>query len=112
VSCFQGRDHVELVKVIRHLNYNSIGRGYRTLQTRFCRFEPGKPIRLRVTAFGPEIEVCVNDCVLLSAVTMTRRSGGLGVFVEDGTAQFSDMRLRGLQAPQLRMPAGPVKEMT
>ena len=112
VSCLQGQHTVNLAKVTHHLNYNSYGRGYRELQSRAHCFAPGEPFHLRVTAYGPYIEVCVDDRVLLAALTMTRRSGGLGVFVEDGTAQFSAMRVRALQPPELRLPAGPVKETT
>jgi len=110
VSCLQGSHTVSLAKVTRRLNYNAIGRGYQALQSRFHAFAPGDPFRLRVTAYGPYVEVCVDDRVLLAALTMARRRGGLGVFVEDGTARFSDLRLRALRPPELRMPAGPVKE--
>jgi len=38
-------------------------------------------------------------------------TGDLGVFVEDGTARFSDMSLRALQPPEFCMPAEPVQEI-
>lgn len=111
VSCIQGRCSIELARLIHLLNVNAIGRGYESLQSRFFPFTPGEPFRLRVTAYGPYIEVCVDQRVVLVSLTMSRRGGGLGVFVEDGTARFSDMRLRPLQAPQLRLPAGPVGQI-
>ena len=108
VACIAGRCRTDLVRVRQGRNYNAVGRGYEMLQTRFTPLEAGKAFHLRVAAYGPYVEASVDGSVRLSMLTMARRSGGVGLFLEDGAARFSDLRVRALEAPAMRLPLGPV----
>jgi len=108
-ACIQGRHSVELAKVTLRRNYVAIGRGFEALQSRHYPFAPGRAFRLRAIAYGPYIEVSVNGSVRLAGINMVRREGRLGLFIEDGAARFSDLRLRKLTSPPLRLPPGPVQ---
>jgi beta-fructofuranosidase len=97
---FPGRRRAELHRILQGVNYNALGRGHKTLQEAPCAFPDAGPFDLRVVAWGPYIEVSVDQQVLLSALTMSRREGCLGFFVEDGEAVFGDVRLTALNSPQ------------
>jgi hypothetical protein len=99
VAIIPGRARIELHKLTRKRNYNSIGRGHLTLQENHCALAPEEIIHLRVVVWGPYIEVSVNGRVLLAYLTMSRRAGRLGFFVEDGRAVFEGIRLTPLRAP-------------
>ena len=91
---------IELHRVVRTTYPPYLGRGHETLQTNYCKLVPdGRPIKLRVVAWGPYIEVSVNGRVLLCHATMSRRTGHLGFFVEDGSATFTGATLRKLHPP-------------
>lgn len=114
VSCVPGRQRVELVNLVhfRRGLYGIRGRG-RTLAQSF-HHDFGQPGAtgtgssgteasgrhvLRVVAHGPLVEASVDGQVVLSCLTMRRRRGWWGVFVEDGSATFHSVRLQPLQAP-------------
>jgi len=108
LSCIQGRQTLELAVVLRRGASPILGRGFESLQIRHHPFAPGRPFRLRLSAYGPYLEVSVDDDVRLATVNLMRRRGKLGFFVEDGTARFADLRLRRLEAPPMRLPPGPI----
>lgn len=108
VSCIQGRQTVELHRFYERLNFNSIGRGFECLQTRHVAFEVGKAIHVRISAYGPYIEVSIDGSVCLAMFNMYKRDGRVGFFLEDGSAMFKDIRIRGLEAPAMKLPKGPI----
>ncbi|MBI4024501.1 MAG: hypothetical protein HY360_05935 [Verrucomicrobia bacterium] len=95
-----GRQRVELQRFLQGYNYNAIGRGHKTLQENYCAFTPGKAFDLQVIAWGPYIEISVNQRVALAMLTMSRRDGHMGLFVEDGRASFENVRLTTLRTPR------------
>jgi len=101
VRCIPGRFCVELVKQVynRRRGPDSLWRG-RSVVQRF-HFTPSADGRyvLRLIAFGPNIEFNVNHRLAISELSLPRRGGRLGVFVEDGGGVFS-----GLKAVRLREP--------
>lgn len=108
VSCIQGRQTVELHRFYERINFNAIGRGFECLQTRHVAFDTGKPFRIRVSACGPYIEVSIDGSVRLAMFNMHKRDGGVGFFLEDGSATFEDVRIRRLEAPAMKLPKGPI----
>ncbi len=109
LSCRTGRDAVELAAVLWRLNCNAIGRGYEAVQSALSRFAPGRPFTLRLSAHGPYVEGSVDGVVRLSALRMDQRAGRIGLFIEDGRAAFTNLRMRPLKAPSVRLPLGPVR---
>jgi beta-fructofuranosidase len=93
-----GRQGVSLQRLTRRTNYNAIGRGCDVLQTNHVP-SMAQAVELRVVAWGPYVEVSVDGRVLLVFTTMSRRDGAIGLFVEDGSAQFASWTLRPLQEP-------------
>jgi len=100
VAVVPGRARIELHKLTRKMNYNAIGRGHVTLQENSISLAPQEAFRLRVVAWGPYIEVSISGRVLLAYLTLSRRSGWLGFFVEDGRATFEDIRITPLAPPE------------
>jgi beta-fructofuranosidase len=100
VACVPGRSRVELVNcfVSRGGVHGIRGRGRQAVQTFHHQFGAG-PHRLRVVAHGPLVEASVDGRVVLSFLTMRRRRGRWGVFVEDGAAVFRRPRLQPLHPP-------------
>lgn len=96
-----GRKRIELHRLVRRVGWRGvIGRGHDTLQENYCEVEAGRAFDLRVVAYGPYVEVSVDDRVLLSQLTMSRRAGVIGLFVEDGEATFESIRVQELTAPE------------
>jgi hypothetical protein len=55
----------------------------------------GEPeVRLTVAAVGRLVVVYVNDVLILSGPVATRHSGGIGLAVDRGRAEFRDVNLR------------------
>lgn len=100
VSCVPGRATVELVSLFESRGgiHDVRGRG-RQLVQQFHHAYSGTWHQLRVVARGPLIEAAIDGRVVLSALTMRRRRGRVGVFVEDGRAVFRNPRLQRLEAP-------------
>lgn len=99
--CIPGRYTCELVKQIHNRNDGpeSLWRGRSVCQSfHFTPAADGK-YRLRLIAFGPNIELNVNGRLVLSELTMARRDGRLGVFVEDGSAKFTNIRITPIKEP-------------
>jgi beta-fructofuranosidase len=101
VALLPGRQRVELQRVVLHpLNEpKRIGRGFSVLQENYCEIKSGEPLRLQVIAYGPYVEVSVNDRVLLCHLTMSRRAGQIGFFATDGKASFQNPSLDILPQP-------------
>ncbi len=74
-------------------------RGRRVVQEGSLAGEAGRETRLRVVAFGPYVEVSANDRVLISAVSLARPAGRVGVFAEDGGVVVHGLRIRPLNPP-------------
>lgn len=74
-------------------------RGRRIVQEGAVPMEFGPRIRLRVVAYGPYVEVALDDRVLISAVTLARPAGRVGIFAEDGRIAVRSLRMRPLNAP-------------
>jgi beta-fructofuranosidase len=74
-------------------------RGRHVVQESAIPMEFGPVVRLRVVAFGPYVEVSLDDRVLISAVTLARAAGRVGVFAEDGRIAVRSWRLRPLNSP-------------
>ena len=93
--CCPGYSEVTLVKYTANAPgpYMERWRGYTKINGDHFAFAPGKAIRLRVLASGPYIEVSVNDRLVIADVTMSRRTGHLGLFVADGAAAFTDLSI-------------------
>lgn len=96
-----GRYATELTKQIynRKEGPQSMWRG-RTVEERF-HFTPspdGK-YHIRVIAWGPNIEVNINHRLTNNWLTMPRRAGRFGIFLEDGKATFKNMTINKLKPP-------------
>ena len=93
---------MELVKQIhnRRNGPESLWRGRSVKQSyHFSASEDGK-YNLRLIAFGPNIELNVNGRLVISELTLPRRQGRIGVFVEDGGASFTNMSITPIQEPK------------
>ncbi|MHC4874378.1 MAG: glycoside hydrolase family protein [Planctomycetota bacterium] len=104
-----GRKQITLEKCAPRSISGIIGRGQAVLQTNYCPCEFGKDLVLRVAAYGPYIEVSVNNEILLANGTMSRRDGFTGFFAEDGNISIRSAKIRKLQEPEMRLKNGPVK---
>jgi hypothetical protein len=106
VAFLPGRQRIELQRVtLQPLNDpRRLGRGFSVLQENYCEIKAGVPLRLQIVAYGPYIEVSVNDRVLLCDLTMSRRAGQIGLFTTDGKGAFSSPSLTILPEPA-SMPA-------
>jgi hypothetical protein len=100
-TCVPGRYTVELVKLIHNPRRGpeSLWRGRSVLQTFHLPPAPDGRYALRLIAFGPSVEVNVNGRLVLHHLTLPRRRGRLGVFVEDGGGRFRNVATRPLQPP-------------
>lgn len=100
--CIPGRSAAELTKQIynRKAGPDSMWRG-RTVEEKFhiTPSADGK-YHLRVIAWGPNIEVNINHRLTNSWLTMPRRAGRFGVFLEDGKATFKNVKITPLKTPQ------------
>ncbi len=56
----------------------------------------GESVRLKVFLDGTVVTAYVNDTVALDVRTYDHRRGGLGLFVSEGEATFSNVTVRGL----------------
>jgi len=108
LSCIQGRQTVELHRLYERINFNAIGRGFECLQTRHVNFATGKAFRVRISAYGPYIEISIDGSVRLATFNMYKRDGSVGFFIEDGAAEIKDVRIRRLEAPAMKLPKGPI----
>ncbi|MBI4027926.1 MAG: hypothetical protein HY360_23275 [Verrucomicrobia bacterium] len=100
LAVIPGRQRVELHRIRKGYNYNAIGRGHKTLQENHCALCPSESFDLQVIAWGPYIEVSVNQRVVLAMLTMFRRTGHIGLYLEDGRVHFENVRLTPLKSPQ------------
>lgn len=101
-TCIPGRHGAELVKYeFNHpRGLQSLWRGRETLQTHYLAPSPGGTYLLRVIAYGPSLEVNVNHQLVLATMSMPRRGGRVGLFLEDGAGTFSNITLQPLRAPE------------
>ncbi|MDA0841815.1 MAG: hypothetical protein O3B01_01765 [Planctomycetota bacterium] len=100
--CVPGRYSAELVKQVynRRNGPESLWRGRSVEQTFHFIPSPDGRYQMRLIAFGPNIEFNVNGRLLLSQLSMPRRQGRLGVFLEDGRGRFSNLSVVPLQTPK------------
>ena len=61
------------------------------LHSRKARLEQDREYQLRVVAWGPQIEVYLDDVLLLQFARDATKEGQLGLFVDRGRAAFSDI---------------------
>jgi hypothetical protein len=64
------------------------------LMRRTWPLSPGERYRLRVIFVGEFVEVYIDDVLALNAFLEMPVSGGMGLYVEEGTAQFRNMTYR------------------
>jgi len=76
-----------------------IWRGRTEVQSEYFPVPKNRPIHVHIVVNGPYVEASLNDRVVLCDLTMTRRSGHVGVFVVDGRARFSDLRVQPIRPP-------------
>lgn len=98
ITCLPHQQQVQLY-TLTHLRTSPqqfLWRGRELTQSFHHRFTPGQPCRLRVVCHGPEVEVSVDGKVVLCALTMPRRAGEVGLFVEDGSATCTDIAIARL----------------
>lgn len=74
-------------------------RGRRVVQEAVCPFNWDKTTTVQVVAYGPYVEVSVDDRVVLSAVTMLRTGGLAGFFAEDGALGVRRLTVQPLRPP-------------
>jgi beta-fructofuranosidase len=60
--------------------------------------ETGRPLKLKLLASREYIELSIDDQVVLSLLDYARTSGRVGLFMEDASGWFSDMRLQRLNS--------------
>jgi hypothetical protein len=101
VRCVPGRFCCELVRQYynRRNGPDSLHRGRSVLQTYHLPPSTDGTYRLRLIAYGPNLEFNVNGRLSLATLSMPERSGRLGIFIEDGTAVFSSIRAARLRPP-------------
>jgi beta-fructofuranosidase len=99
--CIPGRSCVELVKQFYNRRHGpeSLWRGRKVLQNYHFTPSPQGTYRLRLIAWGPNVEFNVNGRLVLSELSLPTRHGQLGLFVEDGRAIFSNLLIRPLRPP-------------
>jgi hypothetical protein len=99
--CNPGYSEISLIKYTANAPgpFMERWRGYTRINGDHFLFPPRKSVRLRVLASGPYIEVSVNGRLVIADVTMSRRSGHIGVFVADGAATFSDLTILPIRPP-------------
>jgi hypothetical protein len=103
VSLVPSRQRAELHRVLTGSPYEPrrLGRGIVVLQETHLPLERHKPVRVRVVAWGPYVEVSFDGRVMLCFMTMSRRRGRIGFFVNDGHASFADAKLQILKRPPM-----------
>jgi hypothetical protein len=99
--CVPGRFGVQLVRQFynRRNGPESLHRGRAVVQSYHLQPAADGRYRLRLIAYGPNLEFNVNGRIVLAILSMKERTGRLGLFVEDGRATFGDVRLAPLRAP-------------
>lgn len=100
-SCIPGRYAAELVKYFynRRRGPDSLWRGRAVSQAWHLPPAPDGRYRLRLIAFGPSVEFNVNGKLVLAFCSLPRRTGRLGLFLEDGQAAFRNVSVQPLKAP-------------
>lgn len=100
-SCVPGRYAVELLRYVHNevRGPQSLWRGRTVKQTHHFTPDPDGRYTLRVVAFGPSLELSINGRLVLATMSMPRRRGRLGLFLEDGRGQFSNVTVQTLKAP-------------
>ncbi|MCF7853413.1 MAG: hypothetical protein K9N51_01345 [Candidatus Pacebacteria bacterium] len=104
VSIVPGRSLVRLYTLKRRFKNPNAGVIYGTrprhiLQENFCNLTPGAPCTCRLVAFGPYVEVSINNQVLISGMTYVHADGRVGPFAEGGRIDSKNMRLLPLKPP-------------
>jgi beta-fructofuranosidase len=74
-------------------------RGRRVVQEWIDPQAWGDRLAVRVVAYGPYVEVSVDDRVAISAVTMVRPAGQIGFFSEDGRVGVRHLTVQPLRPP-------------
>lgn len=74
-------------------------RGRRVVQEWVCPWEWSGVSLLRVVACGPYCEVSLDNRVAISAVTMTRSRGRVGVFAEDARVAVRSLSIQPINPP-------------
>lgn len=72
-------------------------RGRRIVQDWLCSRAWGSVVHIRAVFYGPYVEVSIDDCVALSAVSQARPSGRIGFFSEDAAMRVMSCRIESLQ---------------
>ena len=65
---------------------------------RSLEMDPGQPLELTIVVEGSVAVVYANNEIALSCRTYDQPSGALGLFVNEGSATFADLSLRGTPA--------------
>jgi hypothetical protein len=96
-----GRFGVQLVRQFynRRNGPESLHRGRAVVQSYHLKPALDGVYRLRLIAYGPNLEFNVNGRIVLAILSMKERTGRLGLFVEDGRATFGNVRLAPLRPP-------------
>lgn len=100
--CVPGRFSAELVKLFLNENNGpgSLGRGRDELQKYHLPPSVDGKYKLRLIAYGPNIEFNINGRLALSFLTLPRRRGRVGLLLEDGRAIFRNVRITPLKEPR------------
>ena len=100
--CVPGRFGVELVKQFynRRNGPDSLWRGRSVVQRHHFTPQSNGRYQFRLIAFGPNIEFNINGRLAISELSLPRRRGRVGVFIEDGAGKFSTIRVTRLRAPR------------
>ena len=62
------------------------------LQRRRWDVQPDKTYQLRIVVVGEMVEVYVDEVLILQCQIPALKTGGVGLFVDTGTAKFSDLK--------------------
>lgn len=73
---------------------------FRPLQRLRWEIKPEKSYKVRVVAVDAFIEVYVDDILALNCYDTTVNKGGVALFVEEGSARFSDIEYRSAKASE------------
>lgn len=103
LSLIPGRQRVELQRTLpgSPAEPRRLGRGITSLQENHFPLTTGQKVLVRVITWGPYNEISLNGRVVLCYLTMSRRSGRIGFFMNDGSAAFDSVRLRTLEPPSM-----------
>ena len=95
-------DHVVALPAVvldEHAGVILLGLRRHVIREAVCPFNWDSQVTVQVVAFGPYIEVSVDDRVILSAVTMVRKKGRAGFFAEDGRLDVGRLSIQPLRPP-------------